>query len=191
VIFRKTSQALLVGIFATIALALTSCVQTDALALPDSNSTKQITVFKQLAAPVVFEGKTDLGSIFNSSDNRGHILVVNFWYAACGPCRSETPELSSIARAYAKDGVQFIGVNTHDTAREIRNFAKANSVPYLSLVDNDGAVVRRAFKSFVPPSAIPTTLVLNDQGRVVSRVVGELPSKSALEKLVESAIRQA
>ena len=43
--------------------------------------------------PVVFEGVTETGDTVTSDDYRGWVLVVNFWYAACGPCIVEAPLL--------------------------------------------------------------------------------------------------
>ena len=38
--------------------------------------------------PVDFGGVTENGAQFSSDDTRGGVTVVNFWYAACGPCRA-------------------------------------------------------------------------------------------------------
>src|SRR5690349_10815568 len=37
--------------------------------------------------PVEFGGVTESGDDFDSADVAGDVTVVNFWYAACGPCR--------------------------------------------------------------------------------------------------------
>ena len=42
---------------------------------------------------VVFEGVTETGEAVSSDDFLGDVLVVNFWYAACGPCIVEAPLL--------------------------------------------------------------------------------------------------
>ena len=48
--------------------------------------------------PVVFEGVTETGETVSSDDYRGEVLVVNFWYAACGPCIVEAPLLEEVGK---------------------------------------------------------------------------------------------
>ena len=67
--------------------------------------------------PVVFEGVTETGDTVTSDDYRGGVLVVNFWYAACGPCIVEAPLLEEVWQDYQDQGVAFLGVNTYDQGR--------------------------------------------------------------------------
>jgi len=46
----------------------------------------------------------------------GVVTVMNWWYAACAPCRDEAPDLVQLSEEFADEGVQFIGVNVRDTA---------------------------------------------------------------------------
>ncbi|MGQ2916551.1 TlpA disulfide reductase family protein, partial [Microbacterium aurantiacum] len=64
--------------------------------------------------PIAFDGMTDAGHAVSSSDYAGEVLVVNFWYAACAPCRVEAPDLAALSDKYQDAGASFLGVNIYD-----------------------------------------------------------------------------
>ena len=66
--------------------------------------------------PVDFDAVLDTGDTATSDDYRGDVLVVNFWYAGCAPCRVEAPELAAVDAEFQGQGVSFIGVNLYDGA---------------------------------------------------------------------------
>ncbi|HEV8193934.1 MAG TPA: TlpA disulfide reductase family protein, partial [Ktedonobacterales bacterium] len=49
------------------------------------------------------------------SSYRGHIVVFNFWYAACPPCLIEMPALENVYLTYEKQGVIVVGIDMVDT----------------------------------------------------------------------------
>ena len=64
--------------------------------------------------PVVFDGTTETGEKLGSDDVAGDVVVVNFWYAACGPCRAEAEALEEVNASFEGEDVSFIGINTSD-----------------------------------------------------------------------------
>lgn len=140
--------------------------------------------------PVVFDGVTEHGDTVTSDDYAGRVLVVNFWYAACGPCIVEAPRLEQAYQAFEGEPVDFLGINTYDQAETAASFARDNGVTYPSVIAvNDGAV-KLAFADKTPINATPTTLVLDRQGRVAARIIGELPDASVLTALVRDALAE-
>ncbi|MCU1473499.1 TlpA disulfide reductase family protein [Amnibacterium sp.] len=140
------------------------------------------------SAPVSFSGPTTDGSVFRSSAHKGEVLVVNFWYAGCGPCQTESPTLTTLAEQYTGKGVQFVGVNVRDEAGEAKPFEEKYGVPYPSILDqaNHGAV-ELAFAGSIQPNATPTTLVIGRDGRVTARMLGQA-DPSILKALIDSAV---
>ncbi len=139
--------------------------------------------------PVRFSGRTIDGSTFRSSDARGNAVVVNFWYAGCGPCRAEAPDLVALQKKWAAKGVTFVGVNVRDEAGQAEPFQTTYKVPYPSILDAESGAVQLAFarNGALKPNAIPTTVVLDKQGRIASSVLGELPDRSVLNSLIDTA----
>ena len=116
------------------------------------------------------------------------VLVVNFWYAACPPCRVEAPWLEELWQQFGADGVQFLGVNVRDGKATAQTFATSFGITYPSLIDTDGSVTL-AFTGLASPTAVPTTVVFDRQGRPASRIVG-LIDKGVLETLIEAALAE-
>jgi len=136
-------------------------------------------------APVQFEGTDVEGNTVSSSDYAGKVLVLNFWYAGCAPCRAEAPLLEQLNTEHQGADVAFLGVNVRDQADTALSFEKSYGITYPSIVDTDGAL-QFAFSGTVAPNAVPTTLVLDTQGRVAARILGRVSEASILDTLITS-----
>ena len=132
---------------------------------------------------ITFSGKTETGATVSSADYLGNVLVVNFWYAGCAPCRAEAPDLEQVYTDTAPSGVNFLGVNVRDQAATIDSFNVRFGITYPSIIDQDGQA-QLAFAAQVPPNAVPTTLILDAQGRVAARILGQLKDPSILSTLI-------
>ncbi len=117
-------------------------------------------------------------------------MVVNFWYAACGPCRVEAKDLESVWKKYQGKGVSFVGVNTYDQAGTAQSFNQKYGVTYPSIIDVNTGAAKLAFAEATSIQATPTTLVLDKQGRVAARVIGPIGSASILETLIQDALAE-
>lgn len=140
--------------------------------------------------PVIFEGETETGATVASADLAGDVVVVNFWYAACGPCRAEAPLLEEAYASFEGEDVAFLGVNTSDSAEAAAAFAEKYDVTYPSLLAAQDGAIKLAFAERTPINATPTTLVLDKEGRVAARIIGQLLDASILETLVSDALAE-
>ena len=50
------------------------------------------------------------GQRFRLAEQRGKVLLVNFWATWCGPCRAEIPDLVALQEKY-RDRLQIVGVS--------------------------------------------------------------------------------
>lgn len=137
---------------------------------------------------IEFEGLDETGRTITSSDYLGEVLVVNFWYASCPPCRKEAAWLQELSKQFAPDGVQFLGVSVRDEAPTAASFSEKFGVTYPSIIDGDGAVVL-AFTRIAAPSAVPTTVVLDRQGRFAGRIVGII-DQPVLDGLISATVEE-
>ena len=107
---RPTRRRLLAAAGATAALglavALSGCTASDPLAQQaragdnknyvagDGSVTEYAKDSRK--PPVDFTGALYDGTKVSSKDFAGHVTVLNFWFAACAPCRLEAPELEAL-----------------------------------------------------------------------------------------------
>ncbi len=139
---------------------------------------------------IVFAGTTEAGETVTSEQYLGNVLVVNFWYAGCAPCRAEAPDLEQVYLESAPSGVNFLGVNVRDQAATAITFNEEFGVTYPSIMDQDGQA-QLSFASQIPPNAVPTTLVLDAQGRVAARILGQLQSSSILSTIISDVAAES
>lgn len=141
--------------------------------------------------PVVYAGELDDGTAFDSADTLGQVVIVNFWYAACPPCREEAPELEALRTQFADDDVVMVGVNVSDTADVSRGFADEFGVGYPSIVDVADNGVQLAFAGGqLAPNSVPTTLLIDREGRVAARISGLIESPSVIADIVDELLAE-
>lgn len=141
------------------------------------------------SAPLQLRGPSLDGQPLDLAGMRGHVVVVNVWYAGCGPCRAEAPTLADVARTSSAAGVEFVGVNTsYDNTAEAKAYEKSFAITYPSFDDSDNKLesILRAKAKF---RASPTTLVLDKQGRVAARINGPVHALG-LKQLITATVAE-
>lgn len=183
------------------AIALSACTAKDPLAdqanagdnksfIAGDGSVTEVAATKRTDA-VEFSGKLFDQTVVDSKDFAGGVTVLNFWYAACPPCRKEAAGLEELHKEFTADGVKFYGVNVRDEKAAAEAFERSFGITYPSFVDKDGGVLMAYSKSrLVSPGAVPTTLVLDKKGRVSARIMG-LADKGTLKALIATAVAES
>lgn len=136
-----------------------------------------------------WSGLTESGQRLDSSALAGQVVVMNWWYAACAPCRAEAPDLAALSEEFADQGVQFVGVNVRDSAETALAFDRRFGITFPSVMDAQSGSVSLAFSGVVSPQAVPTTIVIDREGKVASRVLGRI-DKSILRTLIASVVQE-
>lgn len=110
---------------------------------------------------------TDINGVkYDLRELTGKVLVLNFWFINCPPCRKEIPELNQLYTKY-KDNkeVIFLAVAL-DEKYDIKQFLKTN--PFLYNIVSDG----RFFSEKHGISSYPTHLVVGKDGLVKFNTMG-------------------
>lgn len=138
-------------------------------------------------APVEHTGVTYEDEEIDFANWRGDVVVINFWYAGCPPCRAEAGDLADIHEDYPE--IHMLGINPRDDAGAAQAFERTFDVPYPSLWDSDASGVA-AMQGVVPLQAMPTTVVLDREGRVAARILGQI-DPSILRGLIDDVADEA
>ncbi|MGK5680301.1 TlpA disulfide reductase family protein [Actinoplanes sp. URMC 104] len=134
----------------------------------------QRTAVKEVKGELLDGGQYDL------AQDRGKVVVVNFWGSWCNPCRAEADDLEKTYQATKAKGVTFIGVNSRDDKDAAREFERGR-VTYPSIYDFDGKV---GLQFDVTQVATPATLVIDRQGRIAV-ALRQATTVTQLQPLVE------
>ena len=120
--------------------------------------------------------------------HHGKPLLMTFWATWCEPCRDEYPMLNELAKQYAPQGLQVVGVNFNDDGDLIlmrRFIARYKPVfPNYRKKHGDEA----GFTQAVWPEwngALPVSFLYDKDGNQVGRVLG-----AGTRDTYEAAIRQ-
>ena len=119
-------------------------------------------------APAFTLPTNDGGTISLASATQGKKLVLlNFWFAACPPCREEFPVLEKMYRANKDRGFEIVGINATDDAKTMQKFIKENDLTF-QFARDDGAQVSAQYKV----EATPTSILIDENGQMIWRSVG-------------------
>ena len=132
-----------------------------------------------------FSGKTLKGDLLQSKKFRGKVIVLNFWFIACSPCRAEMPSLNKIAVNFKNDDVVFISIATDKEASLIR-FLSSNKFGFQTIADTASIITRHNYhiRNF------PTTIVIDKKGAINLFTQGSKASEADIDKdLDENLVR--
>ena len=124
------------------------------------------------------------GSEFTLSTIAGddEVVILNFWFTTCGPCRHEIPELSAFYNAHPETPMYGISIDAMPP-NQLRQASRSLEISYEVLQDRNQVVA-----GLYGVSVYPTTIIVRGKEVVAGRV-GEV-SQASLERMVTAA-RQA
>ena len=126
------------------------------------------------------------GKQSTTDQQRGKVLLVNFWATSCTTCVHEMPQIVATHEKFKGRGFDTLAVAmSYDPPAYVINFAESRKLPFGVAIDNTGGIA----KSFGNVQLTPTSVLVNKRGEIVKRYVGE-PDFVALHKLVDQLLAE-
>jgi len=94
-------------------------------------------------------------------EQRGRVVMINFWATWCGPCRQEMPHLNRLYEKYAPSGFVLMSINVDDDTRNAAEVAAKLGVKFPVLWDTDKKVSR-----LYDLATMPSTVLIDRDGKV-------------------------
>jgi peroxiredoxin len=101
------------------------------------------------------------GANLRLREQRGRVVMLNFWATWCGPCREEMPQLNKLYAKYRASGFVLLGVNVDDDAHHASDAASKMGLAFPVLLDTDKTVSR-----LYDVSTMPSTMLIDRDGRL-------------------------
>ncbi len=133
-----------------------------------------------------FTLKSRSGENIKLSEQRGDVVMINFWASWCAPCRQEMPLLEELHDRYADLGFTLLGVNVEEDSSAALDLLKEIPVTFPVLFDSRNDVSKR-----YNVVAMPTTVILDRDGNVRYVHKGYLPGyEDEYRKQIKELIRE-
>ena len=145
----------------TLLAVLAGCAQRE----PTPEETT-LTVSGQVAPD--FTVTTLAGERFTLSEQRGKVVLVNFWATWCPPCREEIPHLEAqVWQRFSGEGFAMVALAREEDEATVRPFVAANRMSFPVAVDAE----RGAF-SLYAEAYIPRNVVVGRDGTILFQSSG-------------------
>ena len=121
---------------------------------------------------------------FSFAEQRGTVLVVNFFASWCIPCRTEHDDLTTTAAAYADQGVHFLGIVYQDKPAQatafLNEFGRGTNYSYVIDPESRAIVELGVF-------GVPETYIIDAGGLIQWKTAGAVDGaelSAALEQVL-------
>jgi peroxiredoxin len=119
------------------------------------------------------------GKTFRLSALRGKPVLIFFGTTWCPGCRAELPNFKEVYETYAPRGLEVIYINIMEPAKKVARFVQAHSLPYRTLMDEDGNIANK-----YNVVGVPMIILVDKNGNILK--VGHSSSEMPLDGVLRA-----
>lgn len=108
-----------------------------------------------------FTLKSNSGSNIRLAEQRGNVVMLNFWASWCAPCRQEMPHLNALSQQYSALGFNLLGINVDEDPQAANRAINNLKVAFPVLFDSDSRIAE-----LFSVDAMPTTIIIDKDGNI-------------------------
>lgn len=101
------------------------------------------------------------GSNIRLAEQRGNVVMLNFWASWCAPCRQEMPHLNALSQQYSALGFNLMGINVDEDPQAANRAINNLKVAFPVLFDSDSRIAE-----LFSVDAMPTTIIIDKDGNI-------------------------
>lgn len=133
-----------------------------------------------------FTLKSTSGENIRMNEQRGNVVLVNFWASWCGPCRQEMPHLDALNEKYSDLGFTVLGINVDADKAEAEKVLRDIPVDFNILFNPDNSVAQA-----YGLDSMPFTVLVNRDGDIKHIHRGFRPGfEDKYEEQVRSLVKE-
>jgi peroxiredoxin len=122
------------------------------------------------------------GEVMKLADFRDKVVLLDFWFAGCGPCIEEVPNLRKLIEAHQGQPLVVLGVNVDEVRDEAIKAVGDTGIAWPSWADPEKAIARR-----YNVEGYPTIMAIDAQGRIRALNLRGPMFEPLITKLLEEA----
>jgi peroxiredoxin len=115
-----------------------------------------------------FSATTLDGEKIELSKLKGKVVVLNFWFIACAPCRLEMPGLNKLVEQFKGEEVEFISI-ARESEQALRDkFFKEHEFKFKTISD----IEQKVHRKLLGLQGYPTTIIIDKEGKIRLMTIG-------------------
>ena len=124
------------------------------------------------------------GAKVSLGEQRGKVVVLDFWATWCGPCRASLPGLNAMYKELKEKGMAAFAVDLEEPKETIAP-VKAKLIPDVPVLLDEKSEVAKKYGV----SGIPQTVVIGKDGKVKKVFIGS-GQEAKIKAAVEAALKE-
>ena len=107
------------------------------------------------------------GQPLSVANNKGRVVLIDFWATWCPPCRAELPNVIATYQKYHSKGFDIIGVSLDEDKAQLLSFIKDHNMAWPQYFDGKKWDNQLAMNYGV--EIAPTTYLLDGEGKIIGK----------------------
>ena len=125
------------------------------------------------------------GKRFKLSNQKGKVIVLDFWASWCGFCMQSMPDVHKLTQEFKGRDVQYITVNAQEDQATVKSALERLKIEPATLLDIDGAAGEK-----YQATSLPQIVVIDTDMKVADMIIGANPDlidqlRAAIQKALE------
>lgn len=107
------------------------------------------------------------GTALRLEEQRGHVVVLNFWATWCAPCRLEMPLFQKLHQELQQRPLRVWAIAVHEGRDKVAPFLAEQGLTFTALLDPQGEV-----SGLYAVRGLPATMLIDCAGKIVGHATG-------------------